>query len=67
MKPMTIFFVGLGLVFALIVGLVIRDRVNEARAKRAVQEFRQEQEEATKEIEQQYQHTMHELLKNIED
>jgi len=67
MKPMTIFFVGLGLVFALIVGLVIRDRVNEARAKRAVQEFRQEQEEAVKEIEQQYQHTMHELLKNIED
>jgi len=51
----------------LIVGLVIQDRANEARAKRAVQEFRQEQEEATKEIEQQYQHTMHELLKNIED
>jgi len=67
MKPMTIFFVGLGLVFALIVGLVIRDRVNEARAKRAVQEFRQEQEEAAKEIEQQYQHTMHELLKNVGD
>ena len=67
MKPMTIFFVGLGLVFALIVGLVIRDRVNEARAKRAVQEFRQEQEEAVKEIEQQYQHTMHELLKNVGD
>jgi len=55
MKSVTIFFVGLGLVLALIVGLVVRDRINEAKAMKAVEQFRQEQDEALKETEQQFQ------------
>ena len=62
------FCFALALIIALIIGLVIRNRINEGRAMRVAEEvsekFSQEQEKAVKEASQQYQDMIDALEEN---